>query len=232
MLQTVNLNFQENKNYEENIKEKYENKKLGIKLSCSLNEIIIKNNKKEENKRKCLKKNKILLLNSFFDSESKIRNIKNNINIQNNNQKNKKIFKNTETNRDFSNFLKKRCNTDNNINNEKGCFKNKILQNKVKNNKTMKEDNTNTKFIKDDDLEDIINIFIININMIDYGCKQKTNIPMITRIKYRSISKIPHLRQKITEKKELYSINNINQNNTNYSLNKKSSPNRKYISKY
>jgi hypothetical protein len=54
-----------------------------------------------------LKKNKILLLNSFFDSESKIRNIKNNINIQNNNQKNKKIFKNTETNRDFSNFLKK-----------------------------------------------------------------------------------------------------------------------------
>ena len=62
--------------------------------------------------------------------------------------------------------------------------------------------------------------------MIDYGCKQKTNVPMITRIKYRSI------RQKITEKKELYSINNINQNNTNYSLNKKSSPNRKYISKY
>ena len=179
-----------------------------------------------------MKKNKILLLNSFFDSESKIRNIKNNINIQNNNQKNKKIFKNTETNRDFSNFLKKRCNTDNNINNEKGRFKNKILQNKVKNNKTMKEDNTNTKFIKDDDLDDIINIFIININMIDYGCKQKTNIPMITRIKYRSISKIPHLRQKITEKKELYSINNINQNNTNYSLNKKSSPNRKYISKY
>ena len=103
-----------------------------------------------------MKKNKILLLNSFFDSESKIRNIKNNINIQNNNQKNKKIFKNTETNRDFSNFLKKRCNTDNNINNEKGRFKNKILQNKVKNNKTMKEDNTNTKFIKDDDLDDII----------------------------------------------------------------------------
>ena len=55
---------------------------------------------------------------------------------------------------------------------------------------------------------------------------------MITRIKYRSISKIPHLRQKITEKKEIYNINNINQNNTNYSLNKKSSPNRKYISKY
>ena len=68
----------------------------------------------------------MLLLNSFFDSESKIRNIKNNINIQNNNQKNKKIFKNTETNRDFSNFLKKRCNTDNNINNEKGRIKNKI----------------------------------------------------------------------------------------------------------
>ena len=103
-----------------------------------------------------MKKNKILLLNSFFDSESKIRNIKNNINIQNNNQKNKKIFKNTETNRDFSNFLKKRCNTDNNINNEKKCFKNKILQNKVKNNKTIKEDNNNTKFIKYDDLDDII----------------------------------------------------------------------------
>ena len=107
-----------------------------------------------------MKKNKILLLNSFFDSESKIRNIKNNINIKNNNQKNKKIFKNTETNRDFSNFLKKRCNTDNNINNEKGRFQNKILQNKVKNNKTMKEDNTNIKFIKNDDLEDIILTFL------------------------------------------------------------------------
>ena len=98
-------------------------------------------------------KNKILLLNSFFNNETKNRNIKNNINIQNNNEKNKKLFKNTEINRDnfieklrnkigtkfqifikekirnsyFSNFLKKRCNTDNNINNEKGCFKNKIL---------------------------------------------------------------------------------------------------------
>ena len=30
-------------------------------------------------------------------------------------------------------------------------------------------------------------------NKIDYGFKQKTNVPMITRIKYRPISKIPHL---------------------------------------
>ena len=48
----------------------------------------------------------------------------------------------------------------------------------------MKEDNTNTKFIKDDDLDDIINIFIININMIDYCCNQKTNIPMTMLIAY------------------------------------------------
>jgi len=259
----INNKKEENKNNEENIKEKNKNKKLGIKLSYTLNEIIIKNNKKEENKRKCLKKNKILLLNSFFNSESKNRNTKNNINIQNNNEKNKNIFKNTETNRDnfieklrnkigtkfqifmkekirnsyFSNFIKKRYNTDNNINNEKKCFKNKILQNKVKNNKTIKEDNTNTKFIKYDDLEDIINkknmtIKKVEQNKIDYDYKQKTNIPIITRIEYKPRSKIPHLRQKIIEKKELYSISNINQNNTNYSSNKKSAPNRKYISKY
>ena len=60
----------------------------------------------------------------------------------------------------------------------------------------------------------------------------KSNRPFITKIEYKLRSKIPHLRQKIIEKKELYSISNINQNNTNYSSNKKSAPNRKYISKY
>ena len=82
---------------------------------------------------------------------------------------------------------------------KKKKIKKKILQNKVKNNKTIKEDITNTKFIKYDDLEDIINkknmtIKKVEQNKIDYDYKQKTNIPIITRIEYKPRSKIPHLR--------------------------------------
>ena len=43
----------------------FKDEKSSLKMSVALNEIINRNNKKEENKRKYLKKNKAILLNSF-----------------------------------------------------------------------------------------------------------------------------------------------------------------------
>ena len=58
-----NINFPNNNNYNNvNNIQNYENNKI----SLALNEIIIRNNKKEENKRKYLTKNKMALLNTFF----------------------------------------------------------------------------------------------------------------------------------------------------------------------
>jgi hypothetical protein len=66
--------------------------------------------------------------------------------------------------------------------------------------------------------------------------KQKYNIPIITKIEYRPYSKIPHIRQRIVERKELNSLSNMNisnsNNNNKNNSNKNSAPNRKYISKY
>ena len=245
-----------------------------IKLSCALNEIIIKNNIKEENKRKHLKKNKTLILNSFFNNGIKNTNeiMNKKINIESERKKN--IFKNTENigdtliekfrnkmgkqfqlfikekirNSYVSNFIKRRYNTENNVNKDKKSFKNKILENKekVKSNQMNKKDD-NTKTIKyNSNFESTINSnldinnngYTIKKNENQVNYKFKSNIPIITRIEYRPWSKIPHLRQKIIERKEINSVSNINTNNSNNTnnnnntSNKNSAPNRKYISKY
>ena len=245
-----------------------------IKLSCALNEIIIKNNIKEENKRKHLKKNKTLILNSFFNNGIKNTNeiMNKKINIESERKKN--IFKNTENigdtliekfrnkmgkqfqlfikekirNSYVSNFIKRRYNTENNVNKDKKSFKNKILENKekVKSNQISKKD-CNTKTIKyNSNFESTINSnldinnngYTIKKNENQVNYKFKSNIPIITRIEYRPWSKIPHLRQKIIERKEINSVSNINTNNSNNTnnnnnaSNKNSAPNRKYISKY
>ena len=263
---------EENKNNDTEQKEKNKNEQKGIKLSYALNEIIVKNNKKEENKRKYLKKNKTLLLNSFFSNEEKNKGERVYGKIQNDNEINKKGFKNTENNRNnlmeklrfrmekkfqlfikekirnlhISNFIKKRYNTENNIN--KGSLKNKILQNKenAKNYQTLKEDKK-TELNKYINLDDTFNSNL-NINKNEYTIKKgdeknlkqinnkhKSNLPIITKIEYRPWAKIPHLRQKMIERKEINSVTNMNatnSNNANTNLNKYSAPNRKYISKY
>ena len=268
---------EENKENKVEQNDNNKNEKFGIKLSNTLNEIITKNNKKEENKRKYLKKNKVLLLNSFFSNASKNKEEKYKSKIKNNKDMNLNGFKNTENNRNnlieklrnkmekkfqlsikekirnsyFSNFIKKRYNTENNINNNKGSLKNKIIKNKeiIKNQKvhqTLKED----KIVESNkciNLDDTINSNL-NINKNNYeiekkpekntdqiNYKHKSNIPIITKIEYRPSSKIPHLRQKIIERKEVNSISNVNTtniSNSNSILNKNSAPNRKYISKY
>ena len=271
-----NYEKEENKNNNVEQNEKNKNEKLGIELSNTLNEIITKNNKKEENKRKNLKKNKVLLLNSFFSNASKNKEEKYKSKIKNNKDINLKGFKNTENNRNnlieklrnkiekkfqlsikekirnsyFSNFIKKRYNTENNINN-KGSLKNKIIKNKEiiknqKNNQALKEDKiaeSNKCINLDDTINSNLNINKINFelekkrekNMVQINYKHKSNIPIITKIEYRPSSKIPHLRQKIIERKEVNSISNVNTtniSNSNSILNKNSAPNRKYISKY
>ena len=64
----VNRNYNIGRRNEKNIKEE----NTSFKISVALNEIINKKNKKEENKRKNLKKNKTILLNSFLIIKVKI----------------------------------------------------------------------------------------------------------------------------------------------------------------
>ena len=90
---------EENKENKVDQNDNNKNEKFGIKLSNTLNEIITKNNKKEENKRKYLKKNKVLLLNSFFSNASKNKEEKYKSKIKNNKDMNLNGFKNTENNR-------------------------------------------------------------------------------------------------------------------------------------
>ena len=258
---------EENKN---NSSEKQEKEKKE-KLSCALDKIILKNNKKEENKRKYLKNNKTLLLNSFFNFSKKNENeiLKEKIKFY---EKNKNNIKNTENNGEslidkfrnkiekkfqillkekirnsyVSNFIKKRYNTENNINDNKSNIKNKIMFNKdIFKNTQKSKDNNSSKERKYNNLYNTINSNL-NINNENNNSsikkkeknneKQKYNIPIITKIEYRPYSKIPHIRQRIVERKELNSLSNMNisnsNNNNKNNSNKNSAPNRKYISKY
>ena len=242
------------------------NQKFNNKMSDALNEIISKNHKKEENKRKYLKKNKIILLNSFFNLTYKGK--LNDIDINNETKENNKtVFKKTENNNQegktsckikiekklpflekrkkmdnffISSMIKKRYNTENNNENLLKNNHNTTLQNKI-----------NTKFILNSDKKNMIfnnlnnsinsnlnsnltsnlasnlntqnsnnKTFIINDNKI------KTKKAVITKIEYRPRSRIPHLRQKIMDKKEM-----INNNINSVTITKNKALNKKYITK-
>jgi len=247
------------KRNENNLKEK---EKLSLRMSVVLKEIINKNNKKEENKRKYLKKNKTILLNSFFNmtykgKKSKINDNNNNQKVENN----KDIFKQTENNiiqekiinkmemklpffqkkkmenSHTSNLIKKRYNTENS--DAKKSFKKKVLQNKEINSNSIH--NSGYKNIKPYNLNNLNNSINSDVNLThrknntfinDENKSIKSNNPILTKIEYRPKSKIPHVRQKIIDKKEDITNNNININNIkNYTINKYSVPNKKYITK-
>ena len=257
-----------NKEVEQN--EKNKNEKMGIKLSFAFDEIILKNNKKEENKRKYLKKNKTLLLNCFFSNALKNKSECNSEIMQNDKEKNQNTFKKTENNGNsliknlrkkmekkfqffikekiknscFSNFIKKRYNTENNDIN-KASFKSKMLLNNNKNSqsKTNKEINLNKNYNLNDTINSNLNInkndFTLkksekNLNQVQY--EHKSHIPIITKIEYRPWVKIPHLRHKMIERKEINSTSSMNETSNNTQKNKvfkkNSTPNRKYKSKY
>ena len=226
-----------------------ENEELSFKMSAALNDIINKNNKKKENKRKVLKKNKTILLNSFFNMTYKGK--KNVLNENYNNEKNSKNKDNIKKTENYnnitqklssrmemkfpyfhkrkmdsyiSNLIKNRFNTENC--DSKRSFKNNILKKKDFNQNYIQS--SENKNIKCDGLNNSINSYfytnkIVNKNK-DKNNSLKNNKPIITKIEYKLRSKIPHLRQKNIEKNE---INKIKINN----MNKNSAPNKKYLTK-
>ena len=242
------------------------NQKFNNKMSDALNEIISKNHKKEENKRKYLKKNKIILLNSFFNMTYKGK--LNEMDLNNETKENNKtVFKKTENSNQegkasckikiekkfpflekrkkldnfiISNMIKKRYNTENNNENLLKNNHNTTMQNKINSKFILNSDKKNMIF---NNLNNSINsnlnsnptsnltsnlntqnsnnkTFIMNDNKI------RTKKAVITKIEYRPRSKIPHLRQKIIDKKEM-----INNNVNSVTITKNKALNKKYLSK-
>lgn len=238
------------------------NQKLNNKMSDALNEIISKNHKKEENKRKYLKKNKIILLNSFFNMTYKGK--LNEMDLNNETKENNKtVFKKTENNNQegkasckikiekkfpflekkkksdnliISNLIKKRYNTENNKENIINTNHNTTIQNKINSKFILNSDKKNLVF---NNLNNSINSNLtsnLTSNLNTQNSNNKTFImndnkirpkkAVITKIEYRPRSRIPHLRQKIMDKKEMIT-NNIN----SVTLTKNKALNKKFLTK-
>ena len=245
----VNRNYNIGRRNEKNIKEE----NTSFKISVALNEIINKKNKKEENKRKNLKKNKTILLNSFFMTykgnmikgdimnNNKINNKKNefkkteNNNIEEN--KNRKIesifpyFQKRKSEKSYIyNLMKKRFNTENS--DSKNKIKNNNLNKKEKKNfLTHRSEKRNIKY---NYLNNSINSNI-NINKANTIIKKENKLinttrPFISKIEYKLRAKIPHLRQKIIDKK---GTNGTIKNNyiNNYTFGKNNTSNKKFLTK-
>ena len=232
--------------------------KLSLRMSIALNEIINKNNKKEENKRKYLKKNKTILLNSFFNLTYKGKKTKNN-EINNYNQKNESntdIFKKTDNNiiqdkkiykkeikfpfvqkrkkenSNISSIIKIRYNTDNSDSTR--TYNGNTLRNKNINSNPIyngEYQNRNNNTNVNNGINSDANIIQAKNKtfIIDENRPMKNSSLLITKIELRPKSRIPHIRQKIVDKKEIYYNNKNNINN--YTMNKNSAPNRKYLTK-
>ena len=240
----INVNKTNKKTIKRNENNLERNEKL-IKMTDALKEIIDKNNKKEESKRMRLKKNKDILLNSFFNLTYNGK--KNKINESYNNEtkeNNKTFFKNTEHNNNgeklsnrkdkefpffhkkkllnnpyISNLLKNRYNTESNGGKTIYQKNNNIKQNEDSN-FILNSENKNIKF---KNLNDSINSNFNNNRtfIIEENKQINSQIPKITKIEYKPSSRIPHLRQKFIESKEIRSIINSINSNKNGALNKK-----------
>ena len=146
-----------------------------IRMSLALNEIIIKNNKKEEYRRKILTQNKMNLLNTFFTiSKPLVLNQKKDDKIENiykkeknlNNPRNNKYLKNKVNNND--NFTKKKF---------VRKFVNKPLNCDIKNNNHALTDNDTQK------IEEINNLNNENILETENTKKNKNKIPHLSNMK-------------------------------------------------
>ena len=147
-----------------------------IRMSLALNEIIIKNNKKEEYRRKILTQNKMNLLNTFFTiSKPLVLNQKKDDKIENiykkeknlNNPRNNKYLKN-KVNNNNDNFGKKKF---------VRKFVNKPLNCDIKNNNHALTDNDTQK------IEEINNLNNENILETENTKKNKNKIPHLSNIK-------------------------------------------------
>ena len=147
-----------------------------IRMSLALNEIIIKNNKKEEYRRKILTQNKMNLLNTFFTiSKPLVLNQKKDDKIENiykkeknlNNPRNNKYLKN-KVNNNGDNFAKKKF---------VRKFVNKPLNCDIKNNNHALTDNDTQK------IEEINNLNNENNLETENTKKNKNKIPHLSNIK-------------------------------------------------
>ena len=147
-----------------------------IRMSLALNEIIIKNNKKEEYRRKILTQNKMNLLNTFFTiSKPLVLNQKKDDKIVNiykkeknlNNPRNNKYLKN-KVNNNGDNFAKKKF---------VRKFVNKPLNYDIKNNNHALTDNETQKIEEMNNLNNENNLETENTK------KNKSKIPHLSNIK-------------------------------------------------
>ena len=198
------------------------------RMSLALNEIIIKNNKKEENRRKYLTKNKMALLNTFFtmsktletnDENNKIR-IENYIN-------NKDKYKEKDKDKNKITYNNKENKIENSINNNninyyiKKKFASKFLKKSFTNKRiTNKHMNTDNAYLNSmNDLNNNLNLntadkaTINNNNDNNYNYNNAANIENIinNNIK-KNLCKIPHLsnvKKKLQQKLMSDSASNI-----------------------
>ena len=231
-----NINFVNNNNFNNvNNIQNYENNKM----SLALNEIIIRNNKKEENKRKYLTKNKMALLNTFFNmsktlqiNEDKNRNKIENYIIHKDKEKNKenKDIKDDRNNLDYftkkkyiSKFLKKSFNnkrTGNTIINTENSYLNSMqnLNNNLNLN-CQERFSINSQIYQENNNND--NYENINNNNLK---KNSYKIPHLANVKKKYQQKLtynsntnlietPFIKIKITNLNNNFSIRKINQRN-------------------
>ena len=169
------------------------------RMSLALNEIILKNNKKEENRRKVLTKNKMTLLNTFFTMSKtlKLNEIKKNrIEKENNEIKNKDNDEFFNNNKKYvRKFIKKnlnykRQNNQNNQSNNKNEPNNYNINHHIRALTDNEFINNNKEF-----QNNINNGTILNIQKQDDNINNK-----------KIINKIPHLNN--TKKKQNNNNNN------------------------
>ena len=248
------------KRNENNLKEKEKlSLRMSVALNEIINK---NNKKEENKRKYLKKNKTILLNSFFNltykGKKSKINENNNTQKVENN----KDIFKKTENNNIIqeklinkmemklpffqkkkmenshtSNLIKIRYNTENS--DAKKSLKKKILQNKEISSNSIH--NSRYKNIKPNNLNNLNNSINSNVNLThrknntfinDENKSIKSSNPIITKIEYRPKSRIPHIRQKIIDKKDITNNNNININNIkNYTINKYSAPNKKYITK-
>ena len=211
----VKINEKININNNENRKDNSNNANVNInsnmqncennRMSLALNEIIIKNNKKEENRRKYLTKNKMALLNTFFtmsktlqmnEGKNNNRNIIDNYILNKDIEKDKDLFLTKEKDKIKEN--KKQNEDKNNIDYfNKKKFVSKFLK-KTINNKRPINAHANTENSYLNSMQNLNNDLNLNLNgperfTINSQANQDNNIENVNNNLKKNSHKIPHL---------------------------------------
>ena len=211
----VKINEKININNNENRKDNSNNANVNInsnmqncennRMSLALNEIIIKNNKKEENRRKYLTKNKMALLNTFFtmsktlqmnEGKNNNRNIIDNYILNKDKEKDKDLFLTKEKDKIKEN--KKQNEDKNNIDYfNKKKFVSKFLKKTITNKRPINTHaNTENSYLNS--MQNLNNDLNLNLNgperfTINSQVNQDNNIENVNNNLKKNSHKIPHL---------------------------------------